>query len=145
MPKRAVSAILRILAATAGSLVVITGLAAVLVTQPTFQEIPFRGRGRAEADRLRRHVEFLTIAAAPRDSDHPESLDRAATYIYDEFSRTQARVREQAFTARGVAWRNVIAAFGPDRGPLLVVGAHTMRSAVSEPIRERTTTPAAWP
>jgi len=124
MPKRALASILRILSATAGSLVVLSGLAALLVTQPTFQEIPFRGRERAEAGRLRRHVEFLTIAAAPRSSHHPESLDRAATYIYDEFSRTRARVREQAFTTEGHAWRNVIAAYGPDRGPLLVVGAH---------------------
>jgi hypothetical protein len=124
MSKRALSSALRILSATGGSLVVLSGLAALLVTQPTFQELPFRGLERAEARHLRRHVEFLTIAAAPRDSDHPESLDRAAAYIRDEFSRTRARVREQVFTARGRPWRNVIASYGPDRGPLLVVGAH---------------------
>jgi hypothetical protein len=123
MPKP-LRAVLRILSATAGSLVVVSGLAALLVTQPTFQEIPFRGRERAEALRLRRHIEYLTIAAAPRSSDHPESLDRAATYIYDEFSRTRARVREQTYTVQGFAWRNVIASYGPPEGPLLVVGAH---------------------
>lgn len=122
--KPVLASALRILSAAAGSLVVLSGLAAVLVTQPTFQEIPFRGRERAEALRLRRHVEFLTIAAAPRDSHHPESLDRAAAYLRDELSRTQARVREQVFTTEGHAWRNVIAAYGPERGPILVVGAH---------------------
>ena len=47
MPKP-VRAILRILSATAGSLVVLSGLAALVITQPTFQESPFRGRERAE-------------------------------------------------------------------------------------------------
>lgn len=114
----------RILSATLGSLVVLSGLAALLVTQPTFQELPFRGRERAEAQRLRRHVEFLTVAAAPRDSDHPESLDRAAEYIHHHFSRTRARVRDQVFTAQGRSWRNVIASFGPEEGSVLIVGAH---------------------
>ena len=119
----------RVLAVTLGSLAVLSGVAAFLVTQPTFGALPFLGGGRAEADRLREHVEFLTVAAAPRDSDHPESLDRAADYIRNHFSRTGARVRDQAFTARGHTYRNVIASFGPDslgsgRGPLLVVGAH---------------------
>lgn len=114
----------RVLSAACGSLVVLSGLAAVLVTQPTFQELPFAGRERAEAARLRRHVEFLTVEAAPRDSDHPESLERAAAYIRKHFSRTGARVHDQVFAAQGGSWRNVIASFGPERGPLLVVGAH---------------------
>lgn len=119
----------RVLAAALGSLTVLSGAAAFLVTQPTFGALPFLGGGRAEADHLREHVEFLTVAAAPRDSDHPESLDRAAAYIRNHFSRTGARVRDQPFTAQGRTYRNVIASFGPDslgddRGPLLVVGAH---------------------
>jgi hypothetical protein len=124
MANRALASVLRILSATGGSLVVLSGITALLVTQPTFEEIPFRGRERAEARHLRRHVEFLTIAAAPRDINHPESLDRAAAYIRNEFSRTRARVREQVFTVQGRTLRNVVAAYGPDRGPLLVVGAH---------------------
>lgn len=114
----------RILAATLGSLAVLSGAAAFLVTQPTFGTLPFLGSGRAEAGRLRGHVEFLTIAAAPRDSDHPESLDRAADYIHHHFSRSGARVRDQVFTARGRGYRNVIASFGPEQGAPLVVGAH---------------------
>lgn len=114
----------RVLAATLGSLTVLSGVAAFLVTQPTFGALPFLGSGRAEAGILRGHVEFLTIEAAPRDSDHPESLDRAAAYIHNHFSRTGARVRDQVFTARGRSYRNVIASFGPERGSMLVVGAH---------------------
>ena len=103
----------RILAATLGSLTVLSGAAAFLVTQPTFGSLPFLGVGRAGADRLRQHVEFLTVAAAPRDSDHPESIDLAASYIHDHFSRTEGRVRDQVLTARRRSYRNVIASFGP--------------------------------
>lgn len=112
------------LAATVLALILLGGGAAVLLTQPTFGAAPWRGAARAEAGRLRRHVEFLTRDAAPRDSDHPESLDRAAAYIRSGFAESGARVEEQAWTARGKTYRNVIASFGPADGPRLVVGAH---------------------
>ncbi len=114
----------RLLATAAVTLAALFGLAAVLVTQPVSQELPFRGQKRADPGLLRRHVEFLTVAAAPRDSDHPESLDRAAAYLRAQLGAAGGRVRDQPFTAEGRTWRNVIASFGPDQGPLLVVGAH---------------------
>ncbi len=79
---------------------------------------------RADPERLRRHVELLTTEASPRDSDHPENLDKAADYIQARFAETGARVQDQAFEVRGRAYRNVIASFGPATGPLLIVGAH---------------------
>lgn len=115
---------LRILIATLAALAVLLGLAAAAITQPTFGTLPPSCGPAANPDRLRRHVEFLTVQAAPRDSDHPESLDRAAAYIRDDFARTHARVRDQVFQVRGRSYRNVIATFGPEAGPLLVVGAH---------------------
>jgi Zn-dependent M28 family amino/carboxypeptidase len=98
-----------------------------LLTQPTFSVVPSAGVERANASLLRRHVEFLTQEAAPRDSDHPESLDRAAAYIRREFEQSSARVADQAWQVRGRDYRNVIASFGPADGPLgpiLIVGAH---------------------
>jgi hypothetical protein len=115
---------LRILAATLTALAILLGLAAAAITQPTFGSLPSPGGLSADPDRLRQDVEFLTLQASPRDSDHPESLDRAAAYIRDGFARTHARVRDQTFQARGRTYRNVIASFGPATGPLLVVGAH---------------------
>jgi hypothetical protein len=114
----------RILVTTLAALSLLLGLAATVITQPTFGALPSSGGLKADPDRLRRHVEFLTIQTSPRDSDHPENLDKAATYLREGFSRTSARVRDQTFQARGRAYRNVIASFGPATGPLLVVGAH---------------------
>jgi hypothetical protein len=117
---------LRILAATAASLLLLIGLAAAAIRQPTFGggAPPAVDGPRADPDRLRRHVDFLTTAVSPRDSDHPGNLDRAASYIREQLSRTGARVEDQVFEVRGRSYRNVIASFGPERGPVLVVGAH---------------------
>jgi hypothetical protein len=116
--------LLRILVATLAAMTILLGLAAAAITQPTFGVLPAAAGLSANSHRLRRHVEFLTVQAAPRDSDHPESLDRTAVYIRNKFARTRARVRDQTFQARGRTYRNVIASFGPGTGPLLVVGAH---------------------
>jgi len=115
---------LRVLLATLASLVLLLGLAAAAITQPTFGTAP-AGDGGPRADpRLRGHVEFLTTAVSPRDAGHPENLDRTAAYLRDHFSKTGARVREQTFEVRGRTYRNVIASFGPEQGPVLIVGAH---------------------
>jgi Zn-dependent M28 family amino/carboxypeptidase len=74
--------------------------------------------------RLRRDVAFLTGEVSPRDSDHPENLDRAAAYLRGQFAAGGARVTAPSFQVRGRTYRNVVASFGPESGPLLVVGAH---------------------
>lgn len=124
MTSRILHSTLRILLATTAALAVLLGLAAAAITQPTFGTGPAPDGPRADPGRLRRHVAFLTITASPRDAGHPENLDRAAAYIRDQFSRTGARVADQAFAVRGRSYHNVIASFGPERGPVLVVGAH---------------------
>jgi Zn-dependent M28 family amino/carboxypeptidase len=115
--------LVRVLGATLASLAVLLGLASAAVTQPTFRALPAERGLTADPDRLRRHVEALT-GIPTWDSDHPESLDRAAAYIRSAFGQTRARVRDQAFTIRGRTYRNVIAELGPETGSLLVVGAH---------------------
>jgi peptidase M28-like protein len=115
--------LLRILIATLASLAILLGLAAAAVTQPTFRALPAAPGLAADPDRLRRHVETLTRISL-RDSDHPESLERAAAYIRSVYGRTRARVHDQVFQVRGRTYRNVIAELGPQTGPLLVVGAH---------------------
>jgi hypothetical protein len=116
--------LLRILSATAFVLALLLALAALLIRQPVTGSAPFLSQERANPERLRRHVEFLTTEAAPRDSDHPESLDKAAAYIERQFSRDGARVFIQPYTAWGKTYRNVLASYGPEAGPLLIVGAH---------------------
>jgi len=116
--------VLRVLAVTLAALAVLLGLAFLAIRQPVPGSVPFLGEERADAERLRRHVELLAVEAAPRDVDHPENLDRAADYIRQSLSETGARMEEQSYKAQGRTFRNVLASFGPDAGPVLIVGAH---------------------
>ena len=117
--------LLRVLATALAGTAVLLGLGAAAVTQPTFGGLPRSpGLPKAAPERLRRHVEFLTTQAAPRDVDHPENLDKTVAYLHGQFALTHARVREQAFEVRGRTYRNVVATLGPAAGPVLVVGAH---------------------
>lgn len=75
-------------------------------------------------ENLEKHVRMLSETLAPRDYLHTENLDRAAQYIRREFEQVSAAVTEQPFTANGRTYRNVIAAFGPEGGERIVIGAH---------------------
>jgi hypothetical protein len=112
------------LLAAAGILALLLGLAAAAITQPTFGTLSSPKPSAADPERLRRHVEFLTVQASPRDSDHPENLDKAAAYIKEQLLFAGTRPRDQEFRAQGRLYRNVIASLGPANGPILVVGAH---------------------
>ncbi|HLM67945.1 MAG TPA: M28 family peptidase, partial [Longimicrobium sp.] len=60
----------------------------------------------------------------PRDYLHPANLDRAAAYVGAELERTGGAVSEQPFRVQENTYRNVIAAYGPETGERIVVGAH---------------------
>jgi Zn-dependent M28 family amino/carboxypeptidase len=66
-------------------------------------------------------VRFLADPDHPRDWEHPEGLDRAAAYIVERFA---TRALEQPYAIGRVAFKNVIARFGPESGSRIVVGAH---------------------
>jgi Peptidase family M28 len=114
----------RVLAVLFGALVFLFSVAAATITQPTFGVLPGLDGPRADPDRLRRDVEFLAREASPRDSDHPANLARAADYLRAQLAPSGARVTEQTFQVRSRTYRNVVASFGPESGPVLVVGAH---------------------
>ena len=67
---------------------------------------------------------MLSESLYPRSFDHPEKLDAAASYVAEEFRKTGARVEEQYFTPGEPRYKNIIAHFGPDTGPLVIIGAH---------------------
>jgi hypothetical protein len=78
-----------------------------------------------DAAALRGHVETLAGGRfAPRDVDHPEQLEQAATWIAVELRRVGASVREQVYQVDGRTYRNVLADFGPETSERIVVGAH---------------------
>lgn len=110
--------------ALALALIAATGAALLFaVVQPGVDPRPSTPPA-ADAQRLRADVKRLSVDFYPRSYDRPENLDRVAAWLRAEFERAGARVSEQPVMVEGQAYRNVIARFGPERGPLRVIGAH---------------------
>jgi hypothetical protein len=80
---------------------------------------------RADQQRLYADVKFLTSLQPARQYRNPKSLNQAADYIKASFEKLDAsRVKEQAFSADGQPYRNIILSLGNLDAPRLVVGAH---------------------
>jgi Zn-dependent M28 family amino/carboxypeptidase len=77
-----------------------------------------------DAAALEAHVRALSEKFYPRSFDQLEKLDAAAGYIKSEFLRSGAGVEEQVFAVEEATYRNIIARYGPETGPVLVIGAH---------------------
>lgn len=77
-----------------------------------------------DIDRLVADVRMLSVTLHPRSYDDPANLDATARHVTAQFRATGARVESQPVRVEGMAFRNVVARFGPQTGPLLVVGAH---------------------
>lgn len=60
----------------------------------------------------------------PRDESHPENLDRAASYIRNEFRQASGNVSDQCYRIGKRKFCNIIANFGPDTRERVVIGAH---------------------
>lgn len=73
---------------------------------------------------LEKHVTTLSQTLHPRSHDHPENLEATARYIEGHFTAAGGRTHRQSFTADGLTYDNIIADFGPQDGPALIIGAH---------------------
>ena len=75
--------------------------------------------------RLEQDVAFLTELVPPRSAANVVSLNKAAEYIAQEFTKTGCRLEEQHFPVEyGTDYRNIICSFGPVEGERVIVGAH---------------------
>jgi hypothetical protein len=97
--------------------------AACAMRQPTRGEYPYVGDTRAEAPRLRNHVDFLATQCVPRNPESPEQLAKAAEYVRKELERWTPDVRIQRYEVGRGACENIVARFDAD-GPKIIVGAH---------------------
>ncbi|WP_207421214.1 M28 family peptidase [Desertivirga brevis] len=79
---------------------------------------------KANSDRLKTDVRFLTELNPPRNSDNLESLAKAASYIKDEFEKAGLVTEEQKWTAEGKEYKNVIASYNLEKKERLIIGAH---------------------
>lgn len=73
---------------------------------------------------MQAHVRVMSEQFVPRAASHPETLERSAEYIRTAFAGAGARTSFQPMTTAGHEYKNVIAQFGPETGPRIVVGAH---------------------
>lgn len=73
---------------------------------------------------LRNDVEYMVSAFVPRDAYYPQNLRAMAKYLEERFTKAGASVTLQKYDVDDRKYYNVIASYGPEAGPRLVVGAH---------------------
>ncbi len=116
----------RMILAVAAAAVALAGVI-WLITQPVVGRVQrIAPAVSPDAGRLERHVVALAEDFFPRDFSHPEQLEQVAGYIEAALRATGARVSSQTVDIGGPGgqYRNVLASFGPQTGPRIVVGAH---------------------
>jgi len=96
---------------------------AVIVSQPMVAALPSTPPP-VDPARLEAHVKKLSVDFYPRSFEHRVNLERTAAYIEGQFKEAGAQVSTQEIAVQGERYKNVIARFGPERGRLLVLGAH---------------------
>lgn len=74
--------------------------------------------------RLGQHLRYLTSRQPARSAAHPAVLDSVAGYLAWHLQAAGGRVARQPYQADGSTYQNVIASFGPETGPRLIIGAH---------------------
>ncbi|UCF67273.1 MAG: M28 family peptidase [Acidobacteriota bacterium] len=120
----------RLLVIFAGVLVSLAALLAVLgalLRGPPTWNVPQRFDPRpVSAERLEQTVRTLCGEFVPRSYLKPDNLERAATWIAEQFTDAGLKVGEQPFSSREGRFRNILArreGSDPARG-LIIIGAH---------------------
>jgi Zn-dependent M28 family amino/carboxypeptidase len=115
---------IRILVGTLIGLGLLWGALAWTLRQPNIGSEPYPGTARADAARLEQHVRFLSAAGEWRSVHNAAGMSRAADYIAATFAATGATVSQQPYKAGPVETKNVVARFGLEARPRVVIGAH---------------------
>lgn len=106
-------------------LALLLAFAVYLVTQPLwFSPKSVTMDANVSPVQLRSDVEYLVKSFVPRDASYPDNLRKMAEYLEQRFAAAGARVSLQNYEIAGRSYYNVIAHYGPEHGPRLVVGAH---------------------
>ncbi len=94
-----------------------------LITQPGVAPQPSQPP-QVDAARLQAHVKHLSVDLHLRNHEQLDHLEQAARYIEAELRHSGATTSSQPVQAGGHVYRNLVARFGPQDGPRLVIGAH---------------------
>lgn len=109
------------------SLLILTSLIFTLfhlIASPLYFPITKTAQVAVNVPRIRHDVATLANTPQPRNSYHMESLNMAASYIKEEFSKVSERVTEQTYQVGANTFKNIICSFGPLNGERIVIGAH---------------------
>jgi Zn-dependent M28 family amino/carboxypeptidase len=79
---------------------------------------------RANTQRIYRDVEVLTSIKPARNFQNIRSLEKAFTYIADEFAKAGAQPVKQTWFAGGEEYTNIIVTYNNGKKQRLIVGAH---------------------
>jgi Zn-dependent M28 family amino/carboxypeptidase len=113
------------IAALSVALFFIVSLAIAITTQPWVAAIQSSPPS-IDSERLRRHVEKLSIDFYPRSFEQTANTQKTIEYIFSEFRKAGATVSYQEFLIQNAVHKNVIAKFGPSdtNEAVIVLGAH---------------------
>lgn len=78
----------------------------------------------SNGDSLRKYVVRLSTQPYARNAKNFESLNKASDFIHTCFSNYSTQTFFQHYTVNDTIYRNVIASFGPEDAPRMIVGAH---------------------
>jgi Zn-dependent M28 family amino/carboxypeptidase len=79
---------------------------------------------KADVDRLKEHVTFLTSIQPARNYRNTGSLEKVCSYLEETFRQLGALPVRQTWTADGREYHNIIASYNTEKSRRLVVGAH---------------------
>lgn len=99
------------------------GVVVSFVTQPLSGK-ELSGPPPVDPAKLESHVKYLSVDLYPRSYEQARNINRAASYIQDQLTAVCENVTIQEYAVQDIAYKNVIARFGPASGPMIVIGAH---------------------
>lgn len=79
---------------------------------------------KANKENLFQHVKFQTSIYPYRNYKNIESLNKAASYIENEFKKTGLPTTRQQWEAKENDYANIIASYQPEKTNRFIIGAH---------------------
>ena len=103
---------------------ILMGAGLTVVMQPVPIRLDLATPPQVSPADLERHVRMLAETFHPRSYDQTANIDATASYIEACLNDAGARVHSEEFTVPEGTFRNIIGEYGPENGPVLIVGAH---------------------
>jgi Zn-dependent M28 family amino/carboxypeptidase len=91
----------------------------ILLSSPVFC-----GEISADSASLHAHVRYISDVNPPRNITNINSLFKVANYIENQLRQYTSRIERQDYEVPEGPVRNLIASFGPENAPRIIVGAH---------------------